>query len=216
MKARPQKYHRWVKSRSRVVRMRVISTKVQSCPTLADLYPISLNLPPTLSFCFDLVNISRLHCASRAYHTSFIQPVTPKSTTMATRRTLLLCVNDIKTASCSNVNTLLPRRLLVRQSNIRPCVSRQRDVRYFSSSRLRWHEAGDQPVIDRTRSKVFKDADEAVADLKSGSTLFSAGFGLCGTAGTRSILLNGTNVLNTDGPCQKRLLPLSTGVGLIH
>ncbi|KIW52299.1 hypothetical protein PV05_07947 [Exophiala xenobiotica] len=103
---------------------------------------------------------------------------------MATRRTLLLCVNDIKTASCSNVNTLLPRRLLVRQSNIRPCVSRQRDVRYFSSSRLRWHEAGDQPVIDRTRSKVFKDADEAVADLKSGSTLFSAGFGLCGTAET--------------------------------
>jgi 3-oxoacid CoA-transferase len=81
---------------------------------------------------------------------------------------------------------------LVRQSNIRPCVSRQRDVRCFSSSRLRWQEAGDQPVIDRTRSKLFKDADEAVADLKSGSTIFSAGFGLCGTAGMQSSVFNDT------------------------
>jgi hypothetical protein len=32
-------------------------------------------------------------------------------------------------------------------------------------------------------SKVFKSADEAVADIKSGSTVLSAGFGLCGTAG---------------------------------
>ena len=32
-------------------------------------------------------------------------------------------------------------------------------------------------------SKLFKGADEAVADLKSGSTILSAGFGLCGTAG---------------------------------
>ncbi|KAK5483061.1 hypothetical protein LTR43_008599 [Exophiala xenobiotica] len=103
---------------------------------------------------------------------------------MAAKRTLLLCANDIRTTSSSNVNTFLPRRLLVRQSNIRSCVSRQRDVRYFSSSRLRWQEVGDQPVIDRTRSKLFKDADEAVADLKSGSTIFSAGFGLCGTAET--------------------------------
>lgn len=39
------------------------------------------------------------------------------------------------------------------------------------------------PKIDRSRSKVFKSADEAVADIKSGSTILSAGFGLCGTAG---------------------------------
>lgn len=32
-------------------------------------------------------------------------------------------------------------------------------------------------------SKLFKDADIAVADIKSGSTLLSAGFGLCGVAG---------------------------------
>lgn len=39
------------------------------------------------------------------------------------------------------------------------------------------------PKIDRARSKVYKDADEAVADIQSGSTILSAGFGLCGTAG---------------------------------
>lgn len=39
------------------------------------------------------------------------------------------------------------------------------------------------PTIDRSRSKVYKSADEAVADIKSGSTILSAGFGLCGTAG---------------------------------
>ncbi|GAC93540.1 succinyl-CoA:3-ketoacid-coenzyme A transferase [Pseudozyma hubeiensis SY62] len=35
-----------------------------------------------------------------------------------------------------------------------------------------------------TSSKVYPSADEAVADIKSGSTLLSAGFGLCGTPET--------------------------------
>lgn len=39
------------------------------------------------------------------------------------------------------------------------------------------------PQVERGVSKLFKDADEAVADLKSGSTILSAGFGLCGVAG---------------------------------
>jgi hypothetical protein len=39
------------------------------------------------------------------------------------------------------------------------------------------------PKIVRGASKVYKDADAAVVDLKSGSTILSAGFGLCGTAG---------------------------------
>jgi hypothetical protein len=39
------------------------------------------------------------------------------------------------------------------------------------------------PKIERGVAKLFKDADEAVADIKSGSTILSAGFGLCGTAG---------------------------------
>lgn len=39
------------------------------------------------------------------------------------------------------------------------------------------------PTIERGASKLFKDADEAVADLKSGSIILSSGFGLCGVAG---------------------------------
>ena len=39
------------------------------------------------------------------------------------------------------------------------------------------------PKIERGASKLFKDADEAVSDLKSGSTILSSGFGLCGVAG---------------------------------
>src|ERR1700744_1847915 len=31
---------------------------------------------------------------------------------------------------------------------------------------------------------MFKDADEAIPEIKSGSVIFSAGFGLCGTAET--------------------------------
>ncbi|KAF2845663.1 succinyl-CoA:3-ketoacid-coenzyme A transferas-like protein [Plenodomus tracheiphilus IPT5] len=40
------------------------------------------------------------------------------------------------------------------------------------------------PKIDRSKSKLFKDADEAVADIQPGSTILSAGFGLCGVADT--------------------------------
>lgn len=41
-----------------------------------------------------------------------------------------------------------------------------------------------QPVIDRSKSKLFKDADDAVADIQPGSTVLSAGFGPCGVADT--------------------------------
>lgn len=36
----------------------------------------------------------------------------------------------------------------------------------------------------RPTNKIFKDADSAVADIKSGSTILSSGFGLCGVADT--------------------------------
>lgn len=55
-------------------------------------------------------------------------------------------------------------------------------------SRAKYSTAVEQPTlapkIDRSSSKVFKNADEAVADIKSGSTILSAGFGLCGVAET--------------------------------
>lgn len=39
------------------------------------------------------------------------------------------------------------------------------------------------PTVSRGTSKLYRNADEAVADIKSGSTILSSGFGLCGTAG---------------------------------
>jgi 3-oxoacid CoA-transferase len=38
------------------------------------------------------------------------------------------------------------------------------------------------PADGRGGSKVWKSADEAVADIRSGSVLLSSGFGLCGIA----------------------------------
>lgn len=39
------------------------------------------------------------------------------------------------------------------------------------------------PKVERGASKLFENADKAVADIKSGSTILSSGFGLCGVAG---------------------------------
>ncbi|KUI60209.1 Succinyl-CoA:3-ketoacid coenzyme A transferase 1, mitochondrial [Cytospora mali] len=64
--------------------------------------------------------------------------------------------------------------------------------RLFSSSTLR-RSAGLTPGSDtkaptptpnRGESKLFPDADAAVADIQSGSTILSSGFGLCGVAET--------------------------------
>ncbi|KAK8195208.1 succinyl-CoA:3-ketoacid-coenzyme A transferase [Phyllosticta capitalensis] len=40
------------------------------------------------------------------------------------------------------------------------------------------------PQVSRGTSKLYKDADAAIADLTSGSTLLSAGFGVCGVPET--------------------------------
>ncbi|OCK78305.1 succinyl-CoA:3-ketoacid-coenzyme A transferase subunit B [Lepidopterella palustris CBS 459.81] len=47
-----------------------------------------------------------------------------------------------------------------------------------------YEEISLAPPINRGRSKVFNSADDAVADIQSGSTILSAGFGLCGVAET--------------------------------
>ncbi|KAM7190087.1 mitochondrial succinyl-CoA:3-ketoacid coenzyme A transferase 1 [Rhypophila sp. PSN 637] len=54
--------------------------------------------------------------------------------------------------------------------------------RSFSYTR-NWRSAQD-PVGNRRGSKLFASADEAVADIKSGSVILSSGFGLCGVAET--------------------------------
>lgn len=44
--------------------------------------------------------------------------------------------------------------------------------------------ANDQaPTQIIGQGKVYKNAEDAVADIKSGSTILSSGFGLCGVAG---------------------------------
>ena len=58
-------------------------------------------------------------------------------------------------------------------------------VRTFRTSPAVFREAqGGAPKKVRGQRKVFDSVDEAVADIKSGSTVLSAGFGLCGTAET--------------------------------
>ncbi|KAL2833678.1 hypothetical protein BDW59DRAFT_156476 [Aspergillus cavernicola] len=54
----------------------------------------------------------------------------------------------------------------------------------YSTSSTTVEQPRKAPTIDRAASKLFKNADEAVADLKSKSTILSSGFGLCGVADT--------------------------------
>merc|ERR1711977_576262 len=57
--------------------------------------------------------------------------------------------------------------------------------RSFQTSTPSFREAaGGVPAKIRGQQKVFQSVDEAVADVQSGSTILSAGFGLCGTAET--------------------------------
>jgi 3-oxoacid CoA-transferase len=57
--------------------------------------------------------------------------------------------------------------------------------RGFRTNAVLAREAPGGPLKrKRGGSKVFDSVDEAVADIKSGSTILSAGFGLCGTAET--------------------------------
>lgn len=46
-----------------------------------------------------------------------------------------------------------------------------------------------KPTNERNSSKVYKSADDAVADLQDGVTILSSGFGLCGVAGMIICLL---------------------------
>ncbi|KAJ6096970.1 hypothetical protein N7486_007716 [Penicillium sp. IBT 16267x] len=78
------------------------------------------------------------------------------------------------------VTACRPRVYLGVRCNVRPVLSIVRPS-YYSTSAPRLSLA---PKVERGGSKVFKDADAAVADIKSGSTILSSGFGLCGVAET--------------------------------
>lgn len=71
----------------------------------------------------------------------------------------------------------------VRCTPVRPTAT-TRPANPYSTSALRQSQTQSlAPKIERGASKLFKDADAAVADIKSGSTILSSGFGLCGVAG---------------------------------
>ncbi|RMZ73079.1 Succinyl- :3-ketoacid-coenzyme A transferase [Pyrenophora seminiperda CCB06] len=91
------------------------------------------------------------------------------------------------------MDTLPSSHRLLTALTSRLCSPRPIPAQLRATRRLppRWQFAGQlrsisksAPMIDRSESKLFKDADEAVADVQSGSTVLSAGFGLCGVADT--------------------------------
>lgn len=67
---------------------------------------------------------------------------------------------------------------------------RARPLTWGSSFTARQFSTTRPALAVRGGSKLFKDADAAVADIKSGSTLLSSGFGLCGVADTLIGALN--------------------------
>lgn len=99
---------------------------------------------------------------------------------MATRRISSACV-----ASSRSNGPLFASR------SRKPIPSRFRSARWLQTTAVRWEQRANTsakrdpaPKIVRGDSKLFENADVAVADLKSGSTILSAGFGLAGTAET--------------------------------
>lgn len=61
----------------------------------------------------------------------------------------------------------------------------------FAPAQRRGFVATTIRFSQRGGSKLFKTADDAVADVKSGSTILSSGFGLCGVAGKLSTNFSG-------------------------
>lgn len=78
---------------------------------------------------------------------------------------------------------LLSRPRSSEQSSSRGLKSGSLARRLYSSTPI-LRSADSAPTQQRGASKLFKSADEAVADIKSGSVILSSGFGLCGVADT--------------------------------
>lgn len=78
----------------------------------------------------------------------------------------------------------VPRATCVNRASVLHNINSKRLGSTAAALKKKTQDAGSlAPTQSRSRSKVYKDADEAVADIKSGSTVLSAGFGLCGVAG---------------------------------
>jgi 3-oxoacid CoA-transferase len=122
-----------------------------------------------------------INCLRRTSHLFLCQIVSRRCTLLPSHLTM-----EAFPTSCRLISAL-PSRLCSR----RPLPSQLRAAR-ISTPQWRFTKqirpisavADRPPVIDRSKSKLFDSADEAVADILPGSTILSAGFGLCGVAET--------------------------------
>jgi len=72
-----------------------------------------------------------------------------------------------------------PRIYLGVRTGLRPTLANRPNTCSYSTAPAQTLA----PKVERGGSKLYKNADEAVKDIKSGSTILSSGFGLCGVAG---------------------------------
>ncbi|KAH8681727.1 coenzyme A transferase [Xylariales sp. PMI_506] len=99
------------------------------------------------------------------------------------------------------------RSILLRASlQLRSCTASPSSAKLYAPLLRRLYSTdAPTPGGKRGGSKVFKSADDAIADIKDGSVILSAGFGLCGVAETliqaihRKGLKNLTAVSNNAG-----------------
>ncbi|KAF2093566.1 succinyl-CoA:3-ketoacid-coenzyme A transferase subunit B [Rhizodiscina lignyota] len=85
--------------------------------------------------------------------------------------------------SASTPRSFPQRRLIVQWKDFSRPAKLSRPLAINSR---RWYSTppSKAPSKNRAASKLYKSADDAVADIQSGSTIFSSGFGLCGVAET--------------------------------
>lgn len=98
---------------------------------------------------------------------------------MATRRISSACI-------ASTTRNAFTRTTRSHQLTLRFLTSRQlstTSIRYEQQKANTSAKRDPAPKIVRGASKVYKNADAAVADIESGAVILSAGFGICGTAG---------------------------------
>jgi len=99
---------------------------------------------------------------------------------MATRRISSACFASV--ARNGILRAAAPRRTLRSAVPIARCL--QTSACRFEQQANTKAKRDPAPKVDPGASKLFKDADAAVADIPNGATILSAGFGLCGTAGS--------------------------------
>lgn len=108
---------------------------------------------------------------------SFLSSAQPRQTSVASSPAICLAQQRYRTTS--NRSSLISSRA----STLSPSSRRL----FSSTALLRSVDPpapSKAPSQDRSASKLYPDADAAVADIPSGSVLLSSGFGLCGVAET--------------------------------